>query len=80
MRRTQYDKLLQLTPQELKIVPRVSQSLTNSEVAQELFVSPKTIETHCYNIYKKLGVRNRGRLAHWYYSGGKDEMLKLIEK
>lgn len=37
--------------------------MTNSQVAQALFVSLKTVEMHLGNVYGKLGVRGRSELA-----------------
>ena len=53
----------QLTPQEFKISLLVAQGKTNKEAAAELFLSPKTIEYHLRNAYRKLGVRTRKDLA-----------------
>ena len=36
--------------------------LNNSEIADRLSISPNTVRNHIYNIYKKLGVRNRTQL------------------
>ena len=52
----------QLTPQELQTARLVSQGLSNREVAERLFVSPRTVEYHLSNAYQKLGVRSRGEL------------------
>jgi DNA-binding CsgD family transcriptional regulator len=35
---------------------------TNSEVAQTLFVTPKTVEVHLTNVYRKLGISSRKQL------------------
>ena len=37
--------------------------MTNREVAQELFVTPKTVEVHLSNAYRKLEIRSRRQLA-----------------
>ena len=52
-----------LTPQERRVAALVAEGLTNREVAARLFLSPKTIETHLGNVYRKLGVRSRTQLA-----------------
>jgi DNA-binding CsgD family transcriptional regulator len=53
----------QLTPHELQIAVLVAQGMTNREAASALFLSPKTIEYHLGQIYRKLDVRGRAQLA-----------------
>jgi len=53
----------ELTPQELQIARFIATGATNREAAAELFLSPKTIETHLTRIYRKLGVRSRSQLT-----------------
>jgi DNA-binding CsgD family transcriptional regulator len=53
----------QLTPHELQIAILVAQGMTNREAAAALFLSPKTIEYHLGQIYRKLDVRGRAQLA-----------------
>ena len=53
----------QLTPQELQIARLIGLGATNREAAADLFLSPKTIETHLTRIYRKLGIRSRSELA-----------------
>ncbi len=53
-----------LTPHELHVALVVARGATNREAAAALFVSPKTIEFHLRNVYRKLGVRSRSQLAH----------------
>ena len=55
--------LNQLTPQELQIAIRVGGGLTTRETAAALFLSPKTIEYHLRNIYRKLAIGSRSELA-----------------
>jgi DNA-binding CsgD family transcriptional regulator len=52
-----------LTPQELQIARLVGDGMTNREVASSLFLSPKTIESHLQNAYRKLGVHSRTQLS-----------------
>jgi DNA-binding CsgD family transcriptional regulator len=53
----------ELTPTERKVAGLVAQGLTNREVASTLFVTPKTVEFHLRNVFRKLGVRSRAELA-----------------
>lgn len=54
----------ELSPQELHVALVVSRGATNKEAAGELFLSPKTIEFHLRNAYRKLGVTSRTQLAN----------------
>jgi DNA-binding CsgD family transcriptional regulator len=53
----------ELTPTERKVVELAAQGLLNREIAAALFVSPKTVEFHLRNVFRKLGVRSRTELA-----------------
>ena len=53
----------ELTPQELSVASLVASGLTNRQVAAELVVSTKTVEYHLANVFGKLGVSSRTRLA-----------------
>ena len=57
--------LAQLTPQELQVALTVARGASNREAAAELYISPKTIEFHLHQVFRKLGVRSRGELAAW---------------
>ena len=52
-----------LTGQELQVALAVSRDLSNRQVAAELFLSPRTVEFHLGNVYRKLGVRSRTGLV-----------------
>jgi DNA-binding CsgD family transcriptional regulator len=51
-----------LTPSELRVARLAAGGATNREIAQALFVTRKTVETHLAAIYRKLDVNDRGRL------------------
>jgi DNA-binding CsgD family transcriptional regulator len=53
----------ELTEQELQIARFVAEGLTNREVAAQLFLSPRTIDFHLRNVYRKLGISSRTALA-----------------
>ncbi len=55
--------LEELTAHELQIARLVAYGMTNREVAAKLFLSPKTIEYHLSQIYRKLDLRSRTQLA-----------------
>jgi DNA-binding CsgD family transcriptional regulator len=52
-----------LTRREQEVADLVAGGSTNREIAQALFLSPKTVERHVSNALKKLGARNRTELA-----------------
>ncbi len=51
-----------LSPREKEIISFLANGLSNSEIANRLNLSEKTIKAHLYNIYRKLNVRNRSHL------------------
>lgn len=52
-----------LTPSELRIARMAAEGATNKEIAQGLFVSLRTVETHLTHTYAKLGIAARPELA-----------------
>ncbi|MFH9353619.1 AAA family ATPase [Kitasatospora sp. NPDC017646] len=52
----------QLTAQQQQIVRMAAQGLSNREIGEQLFLSPRTVGTHLYNVYPKLGVSSRHQL------------------
>jgi DNA-binding CsgD family transcriptional regulator len=54
--------LTQLTPTELQMARLVSQGLTNKEVAEQCWVSPRTVAFHLRNVFTKTGITSRAQL------------------
>jgi DNA-binding CsgD family transcriptional regulator len=52
-----------LTPAELDVTRLVAEGLSNREIADRLFVSPRTVQTHLTHVYSKLDVTSRVQLA-----------------
>ncbi|MCP2183808.1 helix-turn-helix transcriptional regulator [Prauserella alba] len=52
-----------LTPQELRIVQLAADGLSNRDIGNRLYLSPRTVGYHLYKAYPKLGVSGRGELA-----------------
>jgi DNA-binding CsgD family transcriptional regulator len=52
----------ELTAQQREIVVLASRGLSNGEIADRLFLSPRTVETHLYRSYPKLGIAGRHQL------------------
>jgi DNA-binding CsgD family transcriptional regulator len=56
------DALGELTPQQRQIVRLASDGLTDREIGDRLYLSPRTVSSHLYRSYPKLGVASRHQL------------------
>jgi len=54
-----------LTPREIQIMMMITQGMSNQEIADQLFLSPKTVSTYKHRLYEKLGVSNDVALTHY---------------
>lgn len=50
---------VRLTPREVEVLGQLAMGKPSSQIAEELFVSRRTIDFHIRQIYEKLGVHNR---------------------
>lgn len=57
-----------LTKRELEILDFIANEHTNKEIAQKLFISPRTVETHRRNLIQKLKVKNTVGLIKYFLS------------
>ena len=55
-----------LTPREWQVLQFIHDELTNREIAEQLFISPRTVDTHKRNLIKKLQVKNTVGLVKFY--------------
>jgi DNA-binding NarL/FixJ family response regulator len=56
-----------LTDREEEILAVVARGLTNSEIADKLYIALSTVKTHIASLMAKLGARNRVEIAMWAY-------------
>jgi DNA-binding NarL/FixJ family response regulator len=54
-----------LTPRELQVLKLIAEAYTSKQIAQELFISVKTVERHRQNILDKLGMSDRVELTRY---------------
>jgi DNA-binding CsgD family transcriptional regulator len=58
-----------LTAAEQRVAALAAEGMTKSRIAAALFVSPKTVDTHLTNVYRKLGIHTRAELARLMTNG-----------
>ena len=63
LRRAESTPLYRLTPQELQIARFVATGASTKAVAAQLFLSPRTVDAHLRNIFRKLGITSRAQLV-----------------
>jgi DNA-binding NarL/FixJ family response regulator len=54
-----------LTPRELEVLKLIAEANTSKEIAEQLFISVKTVERHRQNILEKLGMSDRVELTRY---------------
>lgn len=59
-----------LTPREIEILQMIADSMTSQDIADKLFISLRTVETHRSNIMSKLGIKNSAGLVRFAIENG----------
>ena len=62
-RRSDPERLALLSDREREVAQLVCERFTNREIAEQLVLSPKTVERHLSRIFMRLGIRSRVELA-----------------
>jgi ATP/maltotriose-dependent transcriptional regulator MalT len=60
----------ELTPQELQIAQLAAEGLSNKEIGERLYLSHRTVGTHLYHLFPKLGISSRNQLRDALRSSG----------
>ena len=56
-------RALGVTGREFDVLVLVAEGLSNREIGERLFLSPKTVERHMASLFDRTGIRNRGDLG-----------------
>lgn len=60
-----------ITDKQSEIIELIIEGVTYKQIAEKLFISPKTVDNHVQNIYKKLNVNSKMQLSHFVRSNEK---------
>ena len=63
----QHNLIAQLSPREIEIIRLVAQGFSNKEIADKLFISHRTVDTHRTNLMKKLDIHNIAGLVRFAF-------------
>jgi DNA-binding CsgD family transcriptional regulator len=69
-----------LTASEQRIAAMAAQAMTNKDIAQALFVTPKTVEMHLNNIFRKLGISSRTQLPQALAAPLAEQVSGLVDR
>ncbi len=58
-------RALGITAREVEVLGLVTQGMTNAQVAERLYLSPRTVDTHVASLLAKTGTSRRSELSSW---------------
>jgi DNA-binding NarL/FixJ family response regulator len=64
------DKAKDLSEREIEIITLIAKEYSTNQIAEQIFLSPATVETHRHNILKKLGLKNSIGLVKFAIKNG----------
>ncbi|NET53401.1 MAG: response regulator transcription factor [Merismopedia sp. SIO2A8] len=66
---------VKLCPRELSVAGLVARGLSNAEIAQQLYLSKRTVEAHLQRVFCKCNLRNRTEITRWFLEHQYDRVL-----
>lgn len=63
-------ELVPLTPRQVQVLRLVARGMTNVQIAEELFLSQRTVHAHLRDIFRKLRISNRSAATRWAMEHG----------
>jgi DNA-binding NarL/FixJ family response regulator len=59
-----------VSEREIEVLRLLAQGLTNAQIGERLFISPRTVNAHLYRIYNKLGLTSRSAAVRYVFDHG----------
>ncbi len=59
-----------LTTREKEVLALIADGLTNQQIAEQIYISPLTVDSHRKNLLAKFGVRNTAAMIRYALEGG----------
>lgn len=70
LNQTQNTEIIKLTPREIEVLKMIANEHSNQEIADTLFISSRTVDTHRRNLLEKLGLKNNAGLVRYAIQKG----------
>ena len=76
---TDVSPLDDLSEREMQVMFMITEGLTVNQIAERLFLSPKTVSTYRYRMFEKLGIKNDVELTHLAMKHGAFEQVAHVK-